>query len=1048
MATSNTGVIIKRSFQTAIPPALEPGELAYSYVSNTMFIGSPEGDSVLNVAGFIYTDAIDTSTPNNIPNTLVKRDANGNFYGILNTVDGLVPGYYGGLASVPVIEVAANGRIMSVSNSSSSSSFTVEGNTGSSLFSGGKLRFEGGSPGIRTVQSSNGTNTTVTFVLDNSVITPSRLANNGFTVTLDENGRLLFPNAQSLYAGRNPGQNYIVLVPNTATGLTGIQFYEGPNSSGAETFSESKISFYTDVANTGHIWTFDKSGSTTFGDGTKLTDAYNDNGTSLRASPDKLYILLASNTLQQYVQVDDNAVYIGTNYGVNDKSWEFGKNGTLSFPDNTGQSTAFTGTAIDQVARDLANNSSSGSAVDQYARNTANSSITGSAIDQYARNTANTDVTNVSLAGSSIGSSTQIPVIGYAANGRIISAGVASPQIGTGSVRGVVQLNDSVSSTSGVSSSNAATPLAVKTAYDYAQLSFTQANTSTTLAQAAFNKANNSITADQYARDTANTATNNITILQGVNASQNTDISTLYATNLTQNNSITILQGVDNTQNTRITSADDLARSAFGQANAAFTQANVGATFVNTGGTVTGNVLFTKDLAVTGNLYILGNTTSINTTSFIVQDPMIILGVGNYTTDILDIGFAGHYNNGTNAHAGLIRDSEVKEFFVFDGYTPELDSNNNIDINNASFNKANLNAGVFKGNLIGTNVTVNGLSLYNYTTSGYDKANSANVLAQASFDVANSAASNTIYTQGVDATQNTNITAVNTYATSAYSKANSANVLAQSAFDKANSAALASIDQYARDTSNTATSNITILQGVNLTQNTNITAVNTFTGSSYDKANSASVIAQEAFNKANTDVTNISVSGSSVGSSTQIPVITYAANGRITSAGVASPQTATGSLKGIVQVSDSTSSTDGASSSNAASPLAVKTTYDYAQAAFNTANNNAFNIVYAQGVNDTQNTNIASINTYSYAAFAAANNRVLKTGDTITGTLDITSNVVSTKPNTGSLLVTGGVGVSDSLYVGNRIGFSNTSNVSMVYQFYNAATNSLDTVFG
>ena len=829
MATSNTGVIIKRSFTTAIPPYLEPGELAYSYVSNTFFIGSPSSDGVLNVGGRFYTQTIDAATSNNTANTLVKRDANGQFYGaVLNNINGLTPGYYGGTTAIPIIQVSANGLITSVSN---------------------------------------------------SVFTQADTAN---------------------------------LV---------------------------------------------------------------------------------------------NGIY----------KLSLGADGKLTFPDSTLQNTAFTGTAIDQVARNLANNSSSGSAVDQYARDTANSSITGSAIDQYARNTANTDVTNISLAGSSVGSSTQIPVIGYAANGRIISAGVASPQIGTGSVRGITQLNDSVSSTSSVSGANAATPLAVKTTYDYAQGSFNQANSASTLAQAAFDKANTGVStsADQYARDTANTASANTILLQGVNTTQNTDISILYATNLTQNNSIAVLQGVNTTQNSRITSTENLVASSYIQANAAFTQANVGATFVNNGGTVSGNVLITRDLSVTGNLYVLGNATSINTSSLSVQDSLIILGVGNYSSDILDIGFAGHYNAGTNAHTGIIRDASQKEFYVFDGYTPELTSNNNININDPSFSKANLNAQVFKGNLIATNVVVNNLDLYNYVTSSFAKANTVGTLAQAGFDAANTAASNTVYGQGVNNTQNTNITSVNTYASNAYDKANSANVLAQAAFDKANTSAAGSVDQYARDTANTAASNITIIQGVNTTQNTNITSVNTIASSAYDKANSANVLAQAAFNVANTDVTNISLAGSSVGSSTQIPVIGYAANGRIISAGVASPQTASGTVKGIVELSDSISSTLGVSGANAATPLAVKTTYDYAQ-----------------------------------GAFTAANNRVLKSGDTITGTLNVNSNITSTKPNTGSLLVIGGVGVSDSIYVGNRVGFSNTSNVSMVYQYYNAATNSLDTVFG
>ena len=43
----------------------------------------------------------------------------------------------------------------------------------------------------------------------------------------------------------------------------------------------------------------------------------------------------------------------------------------------------------------------------------------------------------------------------------------------------------------------------------------------------------------------------------------------------------------------------------------------------------------------------------------------------------------------------------------------------------------------------------------------------------------------------------------------------------------------------------------------------------------------------------------------------------------------------------------------------------------------------------------------------------------------------------------------GGLGVAGNIYVGSgsKVGFVNASNVSTVYQVYNAATNSLDTVF-
>ena len=63
-------------------------------------------------------------------------------------------------------------------------------------------------------------------------------------------------------------------------------------------------------------------------------------------------------------------------------------------------------------------------------------------------------------------------------------------------------------------------------------------------------------------------------------------------------------------------------------------------------------------------------------------------------------------------------------------------------------------------------------------------------------------------------------------------------------------------------------------------------------------------------------------------------------------------------------------------------------------------------------------------------------------------TLTLAGTAISISTTTGALQVAGGIGVGDSIYVKNRVGFVNTSNVSVVYQFYNAATNSLDTVFG
>ena len=57
---SNTLIQIKRSLTTAVPPngSLAAGEQAYSYSSNTLFIGAPDGIGIVAVGGKYYLDTI------------------------------------------------------------------------------------------------------------------------------------------------------------------------------------------------------------------------------------------------------------------------------------------------------------------------------------------------------------------------------------------------------------------------------------------------------------------------------------------------------------------------------------------------------------------------------------------------------------------------------------------------------------------------------------------------------------------------------------------------------------------------------------------------------------------------------------------------------------------------------------------------------------------------------------------------------------------------------------------------------------------------------
>lgn len=74
---TNTIIQILRSSTTAYPTTLNPGEQAYSFVSDKLFIGNTTS-GVITVGGKYYVDLIDNATASNTSNTLVRRTNDGN----------------------------------------------------------------------------------------------------------------------------------------------------------------------------------------------------------------------------------------------------------------------------------------------------------------------------------------------------------------------------------------------------------------------------------------------------------------------------------------------------------------------------------------------------------------------------------------------------------------------------------------------------------------------------------------------------------------------------------------------------------------------------------------------------------------------------------------------------------------------------------------------------------------------------------------------------------------------------------------------------------
>lgn len=100
--------------------------------------------------------------------------------------------------------------------------------------------------------------------------------------------------------------------------------------------------------------------------------------------------------------------------------------------------------------------------------------------------------------------------------------------------------------------------------------------------------------------------------------------------------------------------------------------------------------------------------TAVTSTSFTVSssntDTYVSGGTARAKTSVNpDLGWAGGYNDGSYAHAGLFRDASDGKFKIYDSYTPEPDADTFIDTSHASFNLAAFEAGSFHGD--GTNVT-------------------------------------------------------------------------------------------------------------------------------------------------------------------------------------------------------------------------------------------------------------------------------------------------------------------------------------------------------
>ena len=359
----------------------------------------------------------------------------------------------------------------------------------------------------------------------------------------------------------------------------------------------------------------------------------------------------------------------------------------------------------------------------------------------FVSGNASTDALDIGLIDSGVtasgyGDSISVPTFVVDAKGRLTSASNTSIRSGTTSQTGIVQLEDSVISTS---TSNAATPASVKTAYDLATTANTNAVNAGTYANAAFDKANSANVLAQDGYNQANTATSTAGLAynhaNGAFDKANSATTTVglaydHANGAFDkaNTATTTAQAGFDKANTATTTAD----TAFAKANssnviaqAAFDNSNT--KFASAGGSITG------DVSVTGNLIVVGQTIYANTTTALIADNILTLNaaINQASAPVSDAGI--EIDRGSSDNVSLLwNETSDKWTFTNDGTTyyniadaGRLDSSFNHA--NGAFDKAN------------TATTTSGLS-YDHANGAFDKANTVAITAQNAYDLANGTA--------------------------------------------------------------------------------------------------------------------------------------------------------------------------------------------------------------------------------------------------------------------------------------------------------------------
>lgn len=112
---------------------------------------------------------------------------------------------------------------------------------------------------------------------------------------------------------------------------------------------------------------------------------------------------------------------------------------------------------------------------------------------------------------------------------------------------------------------------------------------------------------------------------------------------------------------------------------------------------------YSGDVVISGNLVVQGSRTEISVDTMQVEDPLIKLSSNN-TSDVVDIGFYGTYNDGTERYTGLARDASNGSYILFANLAAQ--PNTTVLVTSPSFRLATLQSYIQGGGLVTTPTSI------------------------------------------------------------------------------------------------------------------------------------------------------------------------------------------------------------------------------------------------------------------------------------------------------------------------------------------------------